>query len=58
MPTGVDEIQSFELYRGNSKNVDIITFDELLEKLKQLRELLVPSDNPPMKPIKKEDLPF
>ncbi|WP_438403310.1 Shedu immune nuclease family protein [Aeromonas veronii] len=40
MPDGEDEKKSFEIYRRNSKNVQIITFDELLLKLKQLHEFL------------------
>lgn len=40
MPVSFDEQKSFELYRGNSKDVLIITFDELLEKLKQLHHFL------------------
>lgn len=32
--------KSFELFRGNSKDIVIITFDELLEKLKQLYSFL------------------
>ena len=40
MPRDEDMKKSFELYRGNSKHVEIITFDELLEKLKRLRDLL------------------
>ena len=32
--------KSFELARYNSKDVEILTFDELLEKLKQLREFI------------------
>jgi len=39
-PEDPDLSKSFELYRQNSKNVDIIAYDELLEKLKQLRDLL------------------
>ena len=42
MPDGEDRVKSFELFRGNSKAVDIITFDELLQKVKQLREFLDP----------------
>lgn len=40
MPSGdnQDLLKSFELFRGNSKDVKIVTFDELLEKLKQLRD--------------------
>ena len=40
MPSKDDLKKSFELFRGNSKHVDIVTFDELLEKLKALRDLL------------------
>ena len=32
--------KSLEVFRGNSSAVDIVTYDELLEKLKQLRDLL------------------
>jgi hypothetical protein len=35
-PDGDDQKKSFELFRRNSKDVEIVTFDELLEKLKQL----------------------
>ena len=45
VPEEDDEKKSFELFRGNSKDVQIVTFDELLEKLVQLRELLVSSDD-------------
>ena len=40
MPDGDDRKKSFELFRRNSKNVEIVTFDELLEKLKQLSAFL------------------
>lgn len=39
------ERKSFELFRGNSKNIVILTFDELLEKLKQLRTFLEAEDS-------------
>lgn len=39
-PDGHDRQRSFELYRGNSKDVSIFTFDELLEKLKALFQFL------------------
>jgi hypothetical protein len=39
-PDGDDEKKSFELFRRNSKDVEIVTFDELLEKLKQLSAFL------------------
>lgn len=47
--------KSFELFRGNSKNIIIITFDELLEKLKQLRTFMM-ADN--INYSGSEDLPF
>ena len=40
MPTDGEKTKSFELYRSNSKDVTIITFDELLEKLRGLHALL------------------
>ncbi|MFB1071369.1 Shedu anti-phage system protein SduA domain-containing protein [Vibrio diabolicus] len=40
IPDDEDKKKSFEIYRRNSKNVQIITFDELLLKLKQLHEFL------------------
>ena len=39
-PEGDDRKKSFELFRRNSKDVEIVTFDELLEKLKQLSAFL------------------
>jgi len=35
-----EQITCFELYRANQKNVDIVTFDELLSKLKGLYEVV------------------
>ena len=40
MPGTEDRQRSLELYRGNSKDVEILTYSELLEKLKQFREFL------------------
>jgi hypothetical protein len=40
-PEGLDRQKSFELFRGNSKDITIITFDELLAKLKLLHEFLL-----------------
>ena len=42
IPEDLHQQKSFELYRGNSKNVDIITFDELLKNLEALRDLISP----------------
>lgn len=35
-----EERKSFELFRSNSRDVDIVTFDELLERLKSLARLM------------------
>ena len=40
IPENVEKQKSFEIFRRNSKDVEIITFDELLEKLKLLHTLL------------------
>ena len=45
-PDSDDQKKSFELFRGNSKDVEIVTFDELLEKLKQLSTFLRDSEDP------------
>lgn len=46
VPNGRDERRSFEMYRGGQRDVLIITFDELLAKLKALHGFLTtkPSD--------------
>jgi hypothetical protein len=43
-PDSNDRKKSFELFRRNSKDVEIVTFDELLEKLKQLSVFLRAAD--------------
>ncbi len=58
LPDEDDQLKSFELYRGNSKNVEIVTFDELLTKLKQLRDLLTSPDIAPAAYGEEKDLPF
>ena len=50
MPSEENQQKSFELFRGNSKDVEIITFDELLEKLKNLKNFLNSPD--------REDVPL
>lgn len=40
VPADEDQNKSFELFRGNSRNVEVVTYDELLEKLEQLHHLL------------------
>ena len=39
-PQDSDERKSFELFRHNSKDVSVVTFDELLEKVKHLSTFL------------------
>jgi len=45
MPDGEDQQKSFELFRRNSKDVQIVTFDELHEKLKELFNFLSKAGN-------------
>ena len=58
IPSCEEQRKSFELFRGNSKDVDIVTFDELLEKLKSLHELLAPSPDVEYSPLEDDKLPF
>lgn len=64
-PSKESELQAFELFRGNSKNVEIVTFDELLQKLKDLYSFLVTTEDvveshPEQKvsPCEEDELPF
>ena len=40
VPSDEDQLKSFEFFRGNSKDVEIVTFDELLKRLEQLYDFL------------------
>ena len=55
MPSNEDRMKSLELFRRNSKDVEIVTFDELLEKLKQLFRFLNPNDETPITPLQLDD---
>ncbi|MFT7036389.1 MAG: hypothetical protein ACJA2S_004918 [Cyclobacteriaceae bacterium] len=44
IPEDLEKQQSFETFRQNSRDVEIITFDELLQKLKLLHNLLSSDD--------------
>ena len=48
MPSDIERQRSFELFRRNSKDVEITTYDELLRKLKQLRDFLTSSEVEPV----------
>jgi hypothetical protein len=43
-PEGLAQKKSFEMFRGNSVDVAIVTYDEVLGKLRELRELLNRAD--------------
>ena len=58
MPTNEDQQKSFELCRRNSKDVEIVTFDELLNKLKELSTFLNPDKIEPSIQDEPIDLPF
>ncbi len=53
MPSGDDQLKSFELFRRNSKDVEIVTFNELLEKLKQLCNFLSTETKTPSQEIQR-----
>ncbi len=40
IPCNEERVKAFEMARGNSRDVEVVTFDELLEKLKSLRDFL------------------
>lgn len=40
-----EQIQAFELIRSNSKDVEIITFDEVIEKIKGLQSIMSSSSD-------------
>ena len=42
IPEGESKRKALELFRGNSKDVDVVTFDELFQKLRDLRAFLKP----------------
>jgi hypothetical protein len=46
LPTDPSRLRSFEMFRNACKNVDIVTFDELLAKLEFLGEQLTPKPEP------------
>ena len=58
MPDAKDQRKSFELFRRNSKAVEIITFDELLAKLKNLRDFLTSPEGDKSNRLSDEELPF
>jgi hypothetical protein len=43
-PNEPSKQKSFELYRANSRSVTIVTYDEILERLRLLRTFLAPTD--------------
>ena len=58
MPSDESKRESFELFRRNSKDVEIVTFDELLRKLKGLREFLDPGEGEASVVYGSDDVPF
>ena len=60
MPSNEDKRKSLELFRRNSKDVEIVTFDELLEKLKALLRFLNPDQAEPttQRQVPDSELPF
>ena len=61
MPENEDRKRALELIRGNSKDVDVVTYDELLEKVRRVREDLASSEGTETADVGRgdyEDLPF
>ena len=56
IPGNEAQLRSFELFRRNSKDVEIVTFDELLKKLKSLRDFLESREEESTEEI--DDVPF
>ncbi|MCL5796002.1 MAG: DUF4263 domain-containing protein [Gammaproteobacteria bacterium] len=56
MPEDNDQKKSFEIFRRNLKDVEILTFDELLLKLEQLHSFL--SDDTSSEVMINNDVPF
>ena len=62
LPTDAAQICSLDLFRHSSKDVSVVTFDELLEKLKELHRLMsagVPASALAVTaPLAPDDIPF
>lgn len=67
LPTDAAQIRSLDLFRHASKDVSVVTFDELLEKLKELHRLMSASaplpvhklaEPAPSTPDDSDDIPF
>jgi len=56
LPDDEHRLASFEAFRNAYKDVEVLTFDELLEKLKYIRDELSPPP-PPAAPVE-HDVPF
>ena len=55
LPSGHDQLRSFELFRHNLKDVIVMTFDELLRKVEDLCSFL---EGDWQSEIQNNDLPF
>lgn len=65
LPTDAAQIRSLDIYRHSAKDVSVVTFDELLEKLKELHRLMSASASTPAHsvptptaPDESDDIPF
>lgn len=65
LPTDDAQIRSLDIFRHSSKDVSVVTFDELLEKLKELHRLMstgvpAPAQGAPIPsaPGESDDIPF
>ena len=58
IPAEYQQKRCFEMFRGNSKSVAIVTFDELLNKLKNLHKFLITGEIDDDGSTPDDDLPF
>ena len=57
-PIEEDKQAAFEQYRNSLKDVLVVTFDELQERLESIHRALTPQTPAELEPINDEDLPF
>ncbi|WP_338524319.1 Shedu immune nuclease family protein [Pseudomonas batumici] len=57
-PDEEDKQEAFEQYRNSLRDVLVVTFDELQERLESIHQALTPSPPVVAEPIADEDLPF
>ncbi|MGY2169794.1 Shedu immune nuclease family protein [Pseudomonas gingeri] len=57
-PTDDERAQGFEQYRNSLQGVHVVTFDELVERLQSLYDLLASGKRSPVASLQDDDVPF